>query len=76
MIKFRRYFNAALRLLMNKKERMRLKERGRYIVINPDITVQEHKKGSEDSNEYTDGFYTSESDDFVPHETVQLQQQS
>ncbi len=70
MIKSRRYFNAALRLLMSKKERMRLKERGRYIVINPDITAQETKKGGDDSNEYTDGFYTSESDNFVPHETV------
>jgi hypothetical protein len=57
---------------------MRLKERGRYIVINPDIRSKNKKEGSEneDSNEYTDGFYTSESDDFAPHEPGVQQEES
>lgn len=67
IVKSRRYFNAALRFLLTKKQRMRIKERGRYTVINPDgggerVRVQ---KGDEE-NEYTDGFYTSDSDAFVP----------
>ena len=70
IIKSRRYFNAALRFLMTKKQRLRLKERGRYIVIDPDATAEKRKKEGEDSNEYTDGFHTSDSDHFVPHETV------
>ena len=37
IIKSRRYFNAALHFLLDKKQRMRLKERGRYTVINPDF---------------------------------------
>ena len=37
IIKSLRYFNAALRLLMTKKQRLRLKEQGRYTVINPDV---------------------------------------
>lgn len=72
LIKSRRYFNAALRFLMTKKQRLRLKERGRYTVIDPDAIAKKKKEG-EDSNEYTDGFYSSDSDHFVPHETVQDQ---
>ncbi len=51
---------------------MRLKERGRYTVINPD-TKSESKKEAENSNEYTDGFYSSASDVFVPHDKVEKQ---
>lgn len=54
---------------------MRLKERGRYTVVNPDAKSEKKKEG-EDSNEYTDGFYSSDSDHFVPHETSQQQQES
>ena len=72
IIKSRRYFNAALRFLMSKQQRMKLKERGRYTVVNPDDDKVQQKKESEgqDSNEqYTDGFYSSDSDAFVPNET-------
>ncbi len=48
---------------------MRLKERGRYTVINPDAkSEKQKKKEGEESNEYTDGFYSSDSDSFVPVE--------
>ena len=36
IIKSRRYFTRALRLLLTKDQRMRLKERSRYISLNPD----------------------------------------
>ena len=65
IIKSKRYFNAALRFLMSKKQRMRLKERGRYTVIDPDLKT-ERKFGDQESNEYTDGFYSSDSDHFSP----------
>mgnify|MGYP001626777389 CR=1 FL=1 len=51
---------------------MRLKERGRYTVINPDNDKSEKMKkikeeeGGEGSGGYTDGFYSSDSDTFVP----------
>ena len=65
IIKSRRYFNAAIRFLLTKKQRMKLKERGCYTVINPDRTDDERvtEKGY-DSNEYTDGFYSNDSDTF------------
>jgi len=66
IIKSRRYFNAALRFLLTKKQRMRIKERGRYTSVNPDL--KKDAKKEDDSNEYTDGFYTSESDAFVPND--------
>ena len=51
---------------------MRLKERGRYTVINPDAKSEKKEKmEGENSNEYTDGFYSSDSDTFVPRETSQ-----
>ena len=53
---------------------MKLKERGRYKGINPDTIVKSDKDG--DQNEYTDGFYSSASDAFVPDEAVLRQQQS
>ena len=49
---------------MTKKMRMRLKERGRYTVVNPDASNKTNKEGEE--SEYTDGFYSSDSDNFVP----------
>ncbi len=69
IIKQRRYFNAALRFLMTKKMRMRLKERGRYTVVDPDAPTETKKEGEEES-EYTDGFYSSDSDNFVPNDTT------
>ena len=36
IVKSRRYFNAALRFLLTKKQRLKIKERGRYTVFNPD----------------------------------------
>jgi hypothetical protein len=74
IIKSRRYFNAALRFLLSKSQRMRLKERGRYKVINPDSLDGNHRKvvdGDKNSNEqYTDGFYTSDSDEFAPNDAL------
>ena len=67
IIKSRRYFNAAIRFLLDKKQRMRLKERGRYTVINPDF--EKNEKQDDEANEYTDGFYSSESDAIVPNDT-------
>ena len=67
IIKSRRYFNAAIRFLLDKKQRMRLKERGRYTVINPDF--EKNEKQEDEANEYTDGFYSSESDAIVPNDT-------
>ena len=66
IVKSRRYFNAALRFLLTKKQRMKLKERGRYTVVNPELQQERVKGKGED--EYTDGFYTSDSDAFVPDE--------
>ncbi len=54
---------------------MRLKERGRYKSINPD-TIDKNDKEGDQSNEYTDGFYSSDSDAFVPDETVLRQKES
>ncbi len=64
IIKSQRYFNAALRFLLSKPQRMKLKERGRYTTIDPD--VEEVVKALENSGEHTEGFYSSESDAFVP----------
>ena len=36
IIQSRRYFNAALKLLMTKQQRNRLKERTNYLHVNPD----------------------------------------
>lgn len=73
IIKSRRYFNAALRFLLSKKQRMRLKERGRYTLINPDNKTEITREG-EESNEYTDGFFSSDSDNFAPSEANLRQQ--
>ncbi len=54
---------------MTKKMRMRLKERGRYTVVDPDAPTETKKEGEEES-EYTDGFYSSDSDNFVPNDTT------
>ena len=66
IVKSRRYFNAALRFLLTKKQRMKLKERGRYTVISPNPQQERVTKKGEEANEYTDGFYTSDSDSFIP----------
>ena len=50
IIKSRRYFNAAIRFLLTKKQRMKLKERGRYTVINPDYTNEREKEKGDDAN--------------------------
>ena len=36
IVKSRRFFNKAIKLLLSKKKRMELKERSRYIPIDPD----------------------------------------
>ena len=35
LIKEKRYFNASLKLLLTRKQRKRLKERTRYLMLNP-----------------------------------------
>ena len=47
---------------------MKLKERGRYTVINPDHKYERATEKGDDANEYTDGFYSSDSDTFAPGE--------
>jgi len=66
IVKSRRYFNAALRFLLTKKQRMKLKERGRYTVVNPDLQQERVTEKGDEAGEYTDGFYSSDSDGFVP----------
>ena len=44
IIKSRRYFNAALRFLMSKEQRLKLKERSRYLVVNPDDQIRDADK--------------------------------
>ena len=68
IVKSRRYFNAALRFLLTKKQRMKIKERGRYTVINPDFQQERVKEKGDGGDEYTDGFFTSDSDGFVPND--------
>ena len=66
IIKSRRYFNAALHFLLTKSQRIRIKEKSRYTHVNPDF--KKNAKKEDDSNEYTDDFYTSESDVIVPND--------
>ena len=37
------------------------------MVVNPDLKTTSTKNHEDESDEYTDGFYSSASDDFVPH---------
>ena len=64
IIKSRRLFNAALKLLLKRDQRLKLKEKSRYISINPDSDLQTSKKKKneiKDDENYTDGFYSSSS---------------
>ena len=75
IIKSRRYFNRALKVLLPKKQRMKIKERSRYIAINPDAESEneEDKKAKQQEDgqtEFTDGFYSSDSDTEDLHETL------
>ena len=78
MIKSIRYFKLAIRKLLPKKVRMELKERTRYISVNPDSFIAreskvpltklchilEPKQNLYDSEtvQYTDGFFSSTED--------------
>ena len=83
-IKTRRYFNTALRFIFSKKMRMKLKKKGRYTVVNPDAIFMDKKvdkKESEDddSGEFTEGFYSHESDEYAhehSHEDAQIVQEN
>ena len=45
IVKSRRYFQQALRkLIPNEKERLNLKERSRYIAINPDNDIEQEQR--------------------------------
>ena len=75
MIKTRRYFNLALRKLLSAPERMKLKERSRYLCIDPEpadceasqdaykltklCNIAQPKKQDIDHELYTDGFCSS-----------------
>ena len=53
---------------------MKLKARGRYTVIDPD-QMREMTKSKNDFGEYTEGFYSSETDEFVPNENSEPEAQ-
>ena len=59
IFKSRRYTNAALKHLIDKETRMKLKEHTRYLVINPEKQEESQKKGKTDDSDFTDGFHTS-----------------
>ena len=64
IIKSRRLFNAALKLLLRREQRLKLKDKSRYISINPDSDLQTSKKKKDefkDEVNHTDGFYSSSS---------------
>ena len=79
IIKSRRFFQKALKVLLTKKKRYELKERSRYISINPDKKVDIDKEGKQklqrqktiDENlynasaslNYTDGFFSSDTEE-------------
>lgn len=79
IIKSRRFFKKALKVLLSKKKRYELKERSRYISINPDKKGDIDKKGKQKLDRqrtidekiydatsainYTDGFFSSETEE-------------
>ena len=54
---------------------MKIKERGRYTAVNPD-SISADEKTQENSGDYTDGFYSSESDAFAPNESAGAAEES
>ena len=77
IIKSRRFFGKALKTLLTRQQRLKMKEKSRYLCIDPDskeeslkktetmknIETNAPKSDSEDNEivEYTDGFYSSDS---------------
>ena len=65
ILKSRRYYKRALKMMLPKQKRMLLYENSRYLSINPDKEEQrksDKKLNDTSAPEYTDGFYTSESE--------------
>ena len=70
MVKSWRYFDKAIKHLLSEKLRHDLKERARYIAVNPDLCeVKEEKQGfavkakrtmSPRRQNFSDGFFSSE----------------
>ena len=60
---------------MTKSQRLKLKERSRYLFVNPDDQNDDDADGGDqskhlsDKDEYTDGFFTSDSDVYMPDKT-------
>ncbi len=60
IVKSRRYLSEAIRLLLSKEQRKELKERSRYLIVNPDKVV----KGQAEKSYETD---CSASSDYSSH---------
>ena len=54
---------------MSKEQRLKLKERSRYLFVNPDDKNDDAGDPSKHLDEYTDGFFTSDSDVYMPDKT-------
>jgi len=69
IIKSRRYFAKAFKALLTKRQRLQMKEKSRYLYIDPDkkesplARTFTLRSGDADPEvaDYTDGFYSSES---------------
>ena len=89
MIKSRRYFNLALKKLLSAPDRMKLKERSRYLCIDPEqaddkgeqdaykltklCNIAQPNKQDIDHELYTDGFCSSSNDDVALDSDSQLE---
>ena len=72
IIKSRRFSNEAIKYLLSKKQRMKIKERSRYHTVDPDHSPEPEDKtksryktedfGVSQIEQFTDGFYSSSSD--------------
>ena len=47
MIKTRRYLNASMKLLLSRRQRDRMKERTRYLLLNPEKSETEEQSDSD-----------------------------
>ena len=70
MVKSWRYFESAIRFLLPERKRLDLKERSRYLTVDPDFDAEEREKkelkmlvkrsASVRRQNYSDGFFSSE----------------
>lgn len=69
MVKSWRYFRRALRMLLSENQRIKCKERTRYIAIDPDLSPEtlffrrsrasSTRSAEKQRNDFSDGFYSS-----------------